>query len=117
MGVAAVLATLVGTASYAYTASDSVPTTYAGDGANTISGYTVGSLAYTLNGPNPSRVDAVTFTLTPAAPLATKVSARLAAGGSWYTCTVAAGNSVTCPTTSPQATAVGATQLTVVAVQ
>jgi len=117
IGLAAVLASLVGSASYAYTASDTVPATYAGDGSTAISGYTVGSLAYTLDGSNPSNVDAVTFTLTPSAPLASHVSAQLAAGGAWYSCTVAAGNSITCATTSPQATAVGATQLTVVAVQ
>jgi hypothetical protein len=44
------------------------------------------------------------------------VKVQLAAAGAWYSCTNTAG-AVSCTTTSPQATVLSATQLTVVAVQ
>ena len=99
---------------YAYAATNTVPGTTAGTGSGAISGYTVSAVAYTLNATTPTNLDQVAFTITPAA--ATTVKAQLAAGGSWYSCTNSAG-SVTCNTTSPQATAAAATQLTVVATQ
>jgi len=99
---------------YAYAAANTVPGSTAGAGSGAISGYTVSAIAYTLNATTPTNVDQVAFTISPAA--AATVKAQLAAGGSWYTCANAAG-SVTCNTTAPQATAVAATQLTVVASQ
>jgi hypothetical protein len=71
-------------------------------------------VAYTLNSTTPTNLDQVSFTIAPTT--ASAVKAQLSAGGSWYTCANAAG-SVTCNTTSPQATVAAATQLTVVAVQ
>ena len=97
---------------YAFTASNTVPATSAGLGAAAISGYTVSGVAYTLNASTPSNIDAVTFTLNPTA--ASVVKAQLVSGGSYYSCTNAAG-SVTCATTSPQATVAAANQLTVLA--
>ncbi len=94
--------------------SNTVPNTTAGAGSGTISGYTVTNVAYSLNATTPTNVDQVAFTIAPTA--ASTVKVQLASGGSWYSCTNAAG-SVTCATISPQATAAAATQLSVVAVQ
>ena len=110
----AILALSIGAGVYAYAATNTVPGSTAGSGSGTISGYTVSSIAYTLNATTPTNLDQVAFTIAPAA--ATTVKVQLAAAGSWYSCTNTAG-SVTCNTTSPQATAVAATQLTVVAAQ
>jgi hypothetical protein len=99
---------------YAFTASNTVPNASLGQGANTISGYTVSSVAYNLNASTPTNLDSVNFTISPAT--ATSVKIQLVTAGSWYTCTNTAG-AVTCPTTSPQATAATATALNVVASQ
>lgn len=112
--VVAVLAIAVASGVYAFAASNTVPNTTAGAGSGTISGYTVTNVAYSLNATTPTNVDQVAFTIAPTA--ASTVKVQLASGGSWYSCTNAAG-SVTCATISPQATAAAATQLSVVAVQ
>jgi hypothetical protein len=91
-----------------------VPGSSAGAGSGAISGYTVSSIAYTIDSTTPTNLNQVSFTIAPTA--ATTVKAQLAAAGSWYSCTNTAG-SVTCATTSPQATVAAATQLTVVATQ
>ena len=51
--------------SYAFTASNTVPSTQAGQGTGTVSGYTVSSVAYSLNASTPSNIDAVTFSISP----------------------------------------------------
>lgn len=110
-----VFAGVLASAAYAFTAANTMPAgATLGDGTNTISGYTVSSVAYTLNATNPQNLDQVAFTIAPTT--ATTVKIKLAAAGSWYTCTNTAG-SVTCATTAPQATVVAAVQLTVVAAQ
>ena len=101
-------------AAYAFTASNTVPSTSAGSGATAISGYSASSVAYNLNATTPTNVDSVTFTLAPAAAGTVKV--QLVSGGSWYSCTNSSG-SVTCNTTSPQATVSAANNLSVLAVQ
>jgi hypothetical protein len=108
LGAAAAL----GLGAYAYTASNTVPTTAAGLGATAISGYTVSGVGYSLNTSTPSNIDAVTFSLSPTA--ASTVKAQLVTGGAFYSCTNTAG-SVSCATTSPQATVAAANQLTVLA--
>lgn len=110
-GTVAAVAVVAG-GSYAFTASNTVPNTAAGQGTGTVSGYSVSSIGYTLNASTPSNIDAVTFTITPST--ATTVKAQLAAGGTWYACTNTAG-SVSCATTSPQLTAATAATLDVVA--
>lgn len=108
-------ASVLASAAYAFTATNTMPAgATLGDGSNTISGYTVSAVVYSLNATNPQNLDQVAFTISPTT--ATTVKIKLAAAGSWYTCTNTAG-SVTCATTSPQATVVAATQLTVVAAQ
>lgn len=111
--LAALAAAVVAPAAYAFTAANTVPNSNAGSGAGTISGYTVSSVAYTLNATSPQNVDQVAFTILPTTGT---VKVQVVSGGSWYACTNTAG-SVTCATTSPQATAAGVNQLTVVAAQ
>jgi hypothetical protein len=112
--VVTVLAVGIALGVYAYAATNTVPGSTAGAGSGTISGYTVSNIAYGLNSTTPTNLDQVTFSITPTT--ATTVKAQLASGGTWYSCTNSAG-SVTCNTTSPQATVAAATQLTVVATQ
>jgi hypothetical protein len=111
---ALVVAGVLAGGTYAFTASNTVPASTAGSGSGTISGYTISSIAYTLDSTTPTNLNAVTFTISPTT--ASQVKAQLASGGSWYTCTNTSG-SVSCTTTSPQATVAAATNLTVVATQ
>ena len=112
--IVSVLALGISLGVYAYAATNTVPNSSAGAGSGTISGYTVSSIAYSLNSTTPTNLDQVSFTIAPTT--AGTVKAQLASGGSWYSCTNSSG-SVTCNTTSPQATVAAATQLTVVATQ
>lgn len=111
---ALVVAGVLASAAYAFTATNTVPASTAGSGSGAISGYTVSAIAYTLNATTPTNLDQVAFTIAPTTAAVVKI--QLAAAGSWYTCANAAG-SVTCNTTSPQATVAAATNLTVVATQ
>lgn len=111
--LAAAVAAIAAPAAYAFTAANTVPPSNAGSGLGAISGYTVSNVAYTLNAANPQNVDQVAFTI---APTTGTVKVQVVSGGSWYACTNTAG-SVTCATTSPQATAATVNQLTVVAAQ
>ena len=101
---------------YAFTAANTVPNSKAGDGTGTVTGYVLSSVHYNLNATNPANVDAVTFTLDQAAPAGSTIKAQLAPAGSWYSCT-ATGTSVSCATTSPQATVLATTALRVVAAE
>ena len=112
--LAAIVAGIVASSAYAFTASNTVPASNAGSGSTAISGYTATNVSYSLNASNPQNIDSVTFTISPTTTSTVKI--QLAAAGSWYSCTNTAG-SVSCATTSPQATAAAATQLTVVASQ
>jgi hypothetical protein len=98
---------------YAFTDANTVPASKAGDGSGAVTGYTVSSIHYGLNATNPANVDSVTFTLDSAPVAGSTLRVQLAAGGSWYSCTNA-GASVSCTTTSPQATVLGVTALRVV---
>ena len=109
-----VLAVVASVAIYGFTAANTVPGSAAGAGSGVISGYATSNVQYTLNATTPTNIDAVGFTLAPAA--AGTVRAQLVTGGAFYPCTNSAGT-VTCTTTSPQATVAAADQLTVVAVQ
>jgi hypothetical protein len=120
----AVLATMaVAGGAYAFTASNTVPASTAGAGAGAVSGYTVSNLHYGLNAATPTNIDSLSFTVAPVIPSTGTgkviVSAVLSTGGpSVYTCTTnTAGDTVTCPTTSPQLTAALLTSVTVVAAQ
>jgi len=82
---------------YAFAASNTVPDTLAGDGVGTVSGYTVTSVAYTLNATDPSTLDSVAFDV---GATATTVKVQLVATtGSWYACTLGTGTTWSCTTT------------------
>lgn len=74
---------------YAFAAANVVPESGAGDGSNTISGYTVTNVTYALNATNPANIDRVSFDMAPTAGAdpATTVKVQLVAGGAWYNCT------------------------------
>lgn len=87
----------VSAAAYAFAASNTVPATKAGDGSGAVSGYTVTSVVYNLNGSDPSTLDSVAFDLGAAAA---QVQVQLVATtGSWYTCTNTSGTVWDCDTT------------------
>jgi hypothetical protein len=110
--IVVVLVALSAIGAYVFTATNTVPGTQAGAGSAAISGYTVSNVAYTLNS-DPTKIDAVTFTISPAA--AGTVKAQLVSGGTWYDCTNSSG-SVSCDTTvGTQATVAPSNQLSVVA--
>ena len=108
LGVAAAALTA---GSYAYTAANTVPGTRAGDGAATVSGYTVSAVDYRLAA-DPTLIDSVAFTLDAAA---STVKAKLEATGTTYTdCTSVAANDWECDFAS-DVPVVSADELTVIA--
>jgi hypothetical protein len=111
LAVALVAVAAIASGAYAFMASNTVPTSYAGDGQGTISGYVVSSVHYTLD-TDPTKMDAVAFTLDqPAGDVRVSVDH----GSSWTTCSISGGTGVTC--TFASAVAVLPTdQLRVVAV-
>ena len=121
LGVAVALA--IGGGAYAFTASNTVPSTTAGAGSGAVSGYTVTNLHYVLNTTTPANIDSLTFTITPVVPSTSAgkvvISAQLATGGPTnYTCaTDTAGATVTCATTTPQLTVALIMGVTVIAAQ
>jgi hypothetical protein len=97
----------------AYAASNTgIPAQTAGDGAGTISGYTISNVGYTLAA-NPQNIASVTFNLNADA---VNVKIKLVASGStWYNCTVTHSGlyPVSCDTTG--ATVASADELRIVA--
>jgi len=100
-----------------YTAANTVPISKGGDGAGTISGYTISSIAFTANATNAENIDAVTFNTNTAPPAGATVKVKIDASSStWYACTFS-GVAVTCSTTSPLITAALIDQVQVVIAQ
>jgi hypothetical protein len=110
------LVLIFATAAFAFAATNTMPlVTSAGEGARTISGYTVGGVNYNLNATNPSNIDSVDFTLAPAAPLTSTVKIRLdTTGGVFYGCTSANGTNWSCDTTSTSIAVTDADELRVI---
>lgn len=108
--LAALLAAIVATAGFAFAASNTVPTSYAGEGSGTISGFTVSAIRYTLDTNNPANITGVSFSLTPSPANTATVRAALNAGA-YVNCTVSSGT-WSCPVTG---TVLAATSLKVVA--
>ena len=107
------LVVLVAGATYAFTASNTVPGSKAGSGSGAISGYTVSNIHYVINAADPTKMDSVSFNLD--AP-AGDVQVSLLAGGTVFDCGASgAANLVTCTFGAPQAI-VPADSLTVSAV-
>jgi hypothetical protein len=100
------------TTAFAFAATNTVPATYAGEGASTTSGYIVTNVVYNLNAATASNIDSVTLTLDAAA---STVKVRLVTTGSYYSCTNTSGNNWSCATTAPQATVAAADELRVIA--
>ena len=101
---------------YAYTAANTVPASKAGDGSGAITGYTASSVHYNLNATNPQNIDSVTFTLNSAPVAGSTVKIKLvAAGSTWYSCTMSGTPAVNASCTTTGATVATADQLTVVA--
>ena len=111
---AVLFAVLIGAATFAAAASNTVPASRAGDGNNTISGYTVTNVAYSLSAADPTQIDLWTFDLNAAASV---VRSKVVSGSSTYvSCTNTGGTSWQCdPATNP--TVLAANQLDVIAVQ
>ena len=109
---------LLSAVAYGLAAANTVPASGAGDGSNTISGYTVTNVTLTLNATNPAYIDKVTFTVTPGAGAAAPatVKAKLVSTSStWFSCTNTSGTTWDCTVTGVTATA--ADELRVVAAQ
>jgi hypothetical protein len=107
------VAGMLGTASYALTASNTFAssTNQSGQGAQTISGFAVSNVSYTLDAVNPENLSAVDFDLDGAA---SDVRAKVRTAATTYsTCSNTAGNHWTCPVSD---TVASADQLTVIAV-
>lgn len=90
------VALIFATAAYGFAASNTVPTSNAGDGSGTISGYTVSAVHYTLNATNPANIDSVTFTVSPAIPATGSVVVKLVASGTTFKTCTPSGTTVTC---------------------
>jgi hypothetical protein len=123
IGIAVLASMGIAGGAYAFTASNTVPASTAGAGVGNVSGFTITNLHYALNATAPTNIDTLTFTVSPSVPSTGSgkviVQAILSTGGpSTYTCTTnTTGDTVTCPTTSPQLTAALLTSVTVVAAQ
>lgn len=90
------------TVATAFAAGNVVTPGKVGYGEKAISSYAVvaGSIHYILNASNPQAIDSVSFTTSISIPGGSTVRAKLvAAGSTWYSCTVAGGTNVTCTTT------------------
>jgi hypothetical protein len=113
------MALILATAAYGFAASNTVPTTSAGDGSAAVSGYTVSAVHYTLNATNPANIDSLSFTIAPAVPAGGTVTVKLVAAGTTFSgCTVTSGTNVTCPSSGTLGvTALAADQLRVIAAQ
>lgn len=111
------LALVLASVAYGFAAANTVPTSNAGDGSATISGYTITAVHYTLNATNPANLDSVSFTIAPAVPAGGAVAVKLVSTGTTYTtCTVATGGtSASCTLTG--VTALSANELRVIAAQ
>ncbi|MCC7365407.1 MAG: hypothetical protein IT303_13660 [Dehalococcoidia bacterium] len=94
--VAGALVGVVAVSAVGFAASNTVSPTLAGDGSNTISGYTVSDVDYVLDATDPSLLASVDFDLSAAA---SSVRASVTGSAPYATCTSTGGNGWTCPVT------------------
>ena len=114
--VVVVLALIFAVTAYGFAATNTVASTNAGDGSAAISGYSITNVHYNLNATDPSKIDSVTFTISPSVPAGGTVAIKLVTTGTTYSsCVVSGGTAVSCTTTG--ATALAANELRVVAAQ
>ena len=110
----AIVAAVIATGAYAYTNTISgVTPPNLGSGSGAIGGYTASNITYTLAA-NPTNLNQVAFNLANSTA-SSAVQISLDGGTTWYACAMGTPPAVTCATTSPQATAASATNLTIVA--
>ncbi|MGH2746298.1 MAG: hypothetical protein ACRDKB_00015 [Actinomycetota bacterium] len=114
---AVLFAGVLAAGTYAFTAANTVAASKAGDGSNTITGYTVSNVKYNLDATDPSKVSSYEFDLD---ATARQVKAKIVSGSTVYeSCTVPnvlSPNHWLCtPVTPPTVTS--ADQLRVIATQ
>ena len=106
------LTILFAVAAYAFTATNTVPATRAGDGTGAITGYTVSGVAYTLDAANPANIASWAFDLDAAS---TSVRSKLVTASAVYTtCVHGAAFHWTC-TPAAEPTVASVDQLRVIA--
>ena len=115
--VAFALLLILSAVAYGFAAANTVPASGAGDGAGTITGYTISNVKYALNATTPANIDSVSFTVTPggAAAAPTTVKAKLVSSSTSYSACTLAGTTWTCNFTG--VTAAAADELRVIAAQ
>ena len=102
------------TATYGFTAANTVPGSKAGDGEGAVTGYTISNIDYTLDAADPGLLDKVAFSLD-SDPGSGEVRANV--DNIWASCTNV-GVAVTCDwPDGSEPTVLGATTLRVVAAQ
>lgn len=124
MAAVAFLVVATVAAGSAFAASNTMPAGDAklGDGTQTISGFTISAITYTLNATNPQNVDLVEFVAVPVPAVGATMKIKLvAAGTDWYSCIdpLTDGN-IDCDTDAvpgPQATVSASDELTIVIAQ
>ena len=111
----AILTAILAAGAYAFTASNTVPSSNAGSGSGTVSGYTATNVSYTLTAADPTTIDTLTFDISPTTASTVKVKAGTTA--SWKNCTNSSGT-ITCDySAAPISVGAVLDQITVVAVQ
>ncbi len=109
------LALVLAAAAYGFAAANTVPASYAGDGSNTITGYVITNVHYTLAAPDPSaNIASVDFTIAPVVPATGSTLISVDGGTTWVSCTTGAA-AVTCA--APGVTPATASTLQVVAAE
>lgn len=81
---------------YGFTATNTVPTSKAGSGASTVSGYTVSEIHYNLNTTTPTSFASLNFNV--AGTVAAGSSLKVNDGTTWGTCTAGTYDGVTLKT-------------------
>lgn len=100
--LAALLALVVATASFAFAAENTVPDSNAGLGDGEVSGYTVTNVSWDLDDTNPAVIDEFTFTISPTTAAEVRVALDQGSGYNWLAAgdCVNASGTVTCTPTS-----------------
>jgi hypothetical protein len=108
-----ILVLILAAAVYGFANANTVPASYAGDGENSISGYTVTNLSYDIyTDTDPSDIDGIDFTLSANAG---QVYVSFDGGTSWQDCSPGTPSaSISCTLGTP-ITVLSATQLRIVA--
>lgn len=114
--IAAAVFSIVAVSALGFAATNTVPATNAGDGSNTVSGYTISNVHYNLNPANPATANSVTFDISPAVP-ATGTAAVSFDGGTTWSSSCTTGSTITCTFSTTQPIGAAFTSLRVVAAQ